>query len=99
MPTGLKWAAHRCRDGKYFLCETLPDEKLPFWADAGGAGCLLIRRGVLENMSWPWFRWTEFADGTQESEDVFFFKKCNAAGLRVRFDPQVRCRHYKNIPL
>ncbi len=99
MPTGFKWASHDCRDGKYYLHDKLPDDKNPFWADAGGAGCLLIRRGVLENMPWPWFKWTEFEDGTQQSEDVYFFKKCNAAGLRVRFDPQVICRHYKTVPI
>jgi hypothetical protein len=99
MPSGFKWAAHQCRDGKYYLLDKLPDEKKPFWADAGGAGCLLIRRSVLAHMQWPWFRWTEKEDGTQESEDVFFFKNVNAAGLRVRFDPQVRCRHHKNIPI
>jgi hypothetical protein len=99
MPSGLKWAAHECRDGKYYLLDKLPDDKNPFWADAGGAGCLLIRRSVLENMQWPWFKWTEYENGTQQSEDVYFFKKANAAGLRVRFDPQVICRHYKTIPI
>lgn len=99
MPSGLKWASHEFRAGKYYLHDKLPDEKNPFWADAGGAGCLLIRRDVLEQMQWPWFKWTEFEDGTQQSEDVYFFKKCNAAGLQVRFDPQVICRHYKTIPI
>jgi len=31
------------------------------------------------------------------SEDIFFFQKCNQIGLRVVADPQVICRHHKQI--
>jgi hypothetical protein len=100
MPEGQRWAVMDKRDdGKYYLQKKLTDEKHPFYADAAGAGIMLIRRGVFESMARPWFQFIEHEDFTQETEDVFFFKKCNAMGIRPRIDPLVRCIHHKLIGL
>ena len=96
MQHGLRWAlSNMHEDRRYRLLERLDSETEPFEVDAGGAGCLMIRRDVIEKIKWPWFRWIENEDGSQVSEDIFFFKKCNFAGLRVTVDPQVICNHYK----
>ena len=99
MPSGLKWSvSNRGTDGKYRLIDRTPSEE-PFMADAGGAGCLLIRRDVFDRVKWPWFKWIEKQDGSQISEDIYFFKKANFKGLRLKVDPQVICNHYKEVNL
>jgi GT2 family glycosyltransferase len=98
MMQGLRWALlNEDSNRLYRLLEWLPSKDEPFEVDAGGAGCLLIRRDVFDKVKWPWFKWVEFGDGTQESEDIFFFRKCNEAGLRVRIDPSVICNHFKKL--
>lgn len=98
MHEGLRWALLNAgTDRLYRLLERLPSQDLPFVVDAGGAGCLLIRRDVFSKVKWPWFKWFEREDGTQESEDIFFFRKCNEAGLKVTVDPSVICNHFKTI--
>ncbi|MCK9243666.1 MAG: glycosyltransferase [Candidatus Marinimicrobia bacterium] len=100
MHRGLRWALmNKDSDRRYRLLERLPSLTEPFEVDAGGAGCLLIRRDVFEKVKWPWFKWIEFEDGTQESEDVHFFRKCNEAGLRVKVDPKIICNHFKIMNL
>jgi hypothetical protein len=98
MQHGLRWAlANKDEDRRYRLLKWLPSLTEPFEVDAGGAGCLLIRRDVFDKVNWPWFKWVEFEDGSQESEDIHFFRKCNEAGLRVTVDPQVICNHFKKL--
>jgi len=98
LPAGPRWVLSvRGDDDRYRMIESLPGSEKPFEIDAAGAGCLLIRRDVLEKIPWPWFRWVEKPDGRQISEDIFFFYQCNRAGLRVRIDPQVICNHYKQV--
>lgn len=100
MANGLRWALSRRDDnGEYRLLEELPDESEPFEVDAGGAGCLLIRRDIFEFMVWPWFRWIERADGSQMSEDIYFFQKANKAGFVLKVDPKIICHHFKTINL
>lgn len=99
MPSGLKWSLSNCIDGKYILLSDLPSYTEPFICDAGGAGCLLIRRDVFDLVKWPWFKWIENADGSQVSEDIYFFKKANFKGCRLKVDPEVICNHYKEMNL
>jgi len=100
MQHGLRWAlANKDSDGRYRLLDRLPSPDEPFEVDAGGAGCLLVHRTVFASVRWPWFRWIERKDGSQMSEDIFFFRKANRTGLRVTVDPQVICNHYKTVNL
>lgn len=100
MRNGLRFSlSNRQVDHKYHLLEHLPSLTEPFSVDAAGAGCLLIRRAVLEKMDWPWFRWTEYSDGSQMSEDIYFFKQASALGYSATCDPTVECRHYKNMEI
>ena len=100
MANGLRWALSRRDDqGSYQLLEELPDKSEPFQVDAGGAGCLLIRREVFGYVNWPWFRWVERPDGSQMSEDIYFFQKANKAGFVLKVDPKIICHHFKTINL
>jgi hypothetical protein len=96
---GLQWALALENGGHYRLLDQLPSSNIPFFVDAAGAGCLLIRRDVFDLVSWPWFKWVESADGSQAGEDIYFFRKANAAGLRLAVDPTVLCKHFKTINL
>jgi len=97
MQQGLRWSLASKTDGHYRLLERLDNK--PFNVDAGGAGCLLIRRDVLVKIDWPWFKWDNKEDGSQISEDIYFFDKCKKAGLPVVAVPQCVCNHYKEINL
>ncbi len=100
LANGLRWAlSRRDNQGSYQLLAELPDESEPFEVDAGGAGCLLIRRDTFEFIKWPWFRWIERPDGSQMSEDIYFFQKANKAGFVLKVDPKIICHHFKTINL
>ena len=101
MSDGLNWALSiKGDDGHHHLIKQLPDKDNLFPVDGAGAGCLMIRREVLAQLPWPWFRWIERPDGSQVSEDIFFCDKAIAAGWPIYADPQVICYHYKtlNVP-
>jgi GT2 family glycosyltransferase len=100
MPGGLGWAVlNKDKEGFYLCLKSLPSKSDPFETDGAGAGCLMIRRDVLETIPFPWFRWKIFSDGGKTGEDVFFSKRCNERGWRFSIDPLVRCHHYKEIDL
>lgn len=67
-----------------------------FRADAVGAGCLLIRRSLLENMPPPWFEFGKDERGRLiAGEDMIFCDK--AGGVTVM--PSYQCEHYKQMPM
>jgi len=100
MHEGLCWAlADQGTDGHYRLIKRHKDPVRPSRVDAGGAGCLLIPREILASTPAPWFLWIERPDGSQMSEDIYFFDRMNAAGYQTWADPQVICKHYKEIEL
>lgn len=62
--------------------------------DATGAGCLLIKREVLENMGPPWFQVTPKDHGMSAvGEDLFFFDKAVDMGYQPYLDLSVQCGH------
>lgn len=72
-------------------------------ADLVGAGCLLIRRDVLENLK-PirpgkhWFSWQVdmrgiVAEGEHVSEDFAFNLQCKKQGIKTLVDTSIHCRH------
>lgn len=65
--------------------------------EAAGAGCLLIRREVLEAVyeahsddAYPWFK---LRAGSKGGEDFGFFKRVKALGYPVFADFSVQCNH------
>lgn len=69
-------------------------------ADLVGAGCLLIKRKVLEVMNPPWFEWKcdpfrfpKLALTDRCSEDYDFCRKARALGFKLFVDTSVQCSH------
>lgn len=65
-----------------------------------GMGFMLVKKGVFEKLSYPWFRplnvnLGNFSDFT--TEDVFFCLEAQAKGFKVLVDPLVRVGHEKSI--
>ncbi|UCD76058.1 MAG: hypothetical protein JSV91_03870 [Phycisphaerales bacterium] len=81
----------------YGFLHDFPDE--PFEADAAGLGCCLIAREVLAQMEEPWFQFVARPDGHQTGEDIYFFEKCAAIGIRLLVLPQILCSHHRTVEL
>jgi hypothetical protein len=76
----------------------LYDDK-PFWVDAIGMGCALIKADVFRNIPSPWFEYTnDNATGLRaRSEDMKFCESARGAGYEIWVDPMVKCGHIKNV--
>ena len=62
--------------------------------DATGAGCLLIKREVIEAMDPPWFDVTLQEHGLSAiGEDLYFFDRAIEAGFQPYMDLSVQCDH------
>jgi len=82
----------------WIVKDELRDKVLP--CDAAGAGCLMIRREVFEQMPYPWF----FEDFNPDvrghsresmvSEDFSFFWKANDLGIPSFVHTGVLCGHW-----
>ena len=57
--------------------------------DACGAGCLLVKRGVLEKLKEPWFL---EPDG-KTSDDIYFCEIAKKAGYKIFVEARIKCRH------
>lgn len=66
-----------------------------------GAACLLIKRGVFETLSKPYFTFIYNADGTEHtrSEDINFCDKAIEHGFEIYADTDVVCQHSKEAVL
>jgi len=83
--------------------EQLPDDV--FETKSCGAGCLLVRREVLVDIKWPWFK-TEYqqiyenkGQGIKTGEDVYFARKVQECGYKLYANPNVRCKHFNTVDL
>jgi hypothetical protein len=72
-------------------------EPYPILVDAVGAGCLLIKREVLEAVyqansesHYPWF---QILPGTKGGEDFEFCRRARELGYKVWVDFSVQCNH------
>jgi hypothetical protein len=77
--------------------EWMPDGRV-FKTDVVGAGCLKIRRDLLEKMADPWFDFHYFerrGKRITRGEDFVFCEK--AGGVVV--DPKMECSHYREVDL
>lgn len=62
--------------------------------DVVGGGCLLIKREVLEAITYPWFDYLSPKHrGKPVTEDVPFCEKVKAAGIPILVDFDVKCGH------
>ena len=92
-------------DGQPHGMISIPDKIAPVLFT--GFGFLLMKRGLLEKIGYPWFNheylptpWTAMGE-TQMGEDISFFHKLNQAGLRAYIEPKVTkaIQHEKMIGL
>ena len=69
--------------------------------DAVGMGCTLIRRGVFERLSRPYFPFQHDAADPERwtGEDMAFCNKVRAAGLKIHAAPWMKCGHMKTLDL
>ena len=77
----------------------LPQKGKLMEIDAGGSGCILIKRKVLENIKKPFeSEWKE--DGTRgKSSDLKFCEKAKEKGFKIYTHWDYPCSHYKKINL
>lgn len=76
----------------YFNYSELPKEN-KFPVKGGGFGCALISKKVLETLSYPYFKYVVYDNGTFLSEDFYFCNKVREAGFKIEADNRVRCGH------
>lgn len=101
--------AHWIDDGEEFIrnggtmkhenIETILKRSKPFEASFVGGGWLLIKKGVFENMAYPWFgpKLQTFENGITDfcGEDVGFCLDAKELGIRVVVDPRICVSHEK----
>ena len=80
--------------------ETLTKRKKPFTCDYTGFGWVLIKKGVFENLEYPWFapKMQVFESGSVQDmcgEDVSFCLDAKEEGMDIWCDPRIRVGHEK----
>lgn len=103
MSTGVFWSVSDKNDDWIPIIKDLPKE--PVETKSCGGGCLLIRREVLVDIKWPWFK-TEYQEiylnegkGIKVGEDVYFCKKAIDKGYKIILEPTVVCKHYNAVDM
>jgi hypothetical protein len=92
----------------YLTVKGLGDQWAMGWFDGereiagGGTGCMLIRREVLSDLGFPWFRWPETyleQEGLVKtgSDDMDFCERARERGWRIFAHGNVRCGHLKRV--
>ena len=80
--------------------ETISKKRKPFTVDYTGFGWVLIKKGVFENLEYPWFapQMQVFESGEVQDmcgEDVSFCLDAKKQGLEIWCDPRIRVGHEK----
>ena len=80
--------------------ESISKRRKPFTVDYTGFGWVLIKKGVFENLEYPWFapKMQVFDSGNVQDmcgEDVSFCLDAKAAGMVTWCDPRIRVGHEK----
>jgi len=98
--TGYIWlAVNKQRDGSFKHVKKNNRNGL-VEVDALGAGCMLIKRKVLEDIKCPFLDKIDPVVGNRSlGHDLYFCERAKEKGFKVYADWDVICDHYKEIPL
>jgi GT2 family glycosyltransferase len=83
---------------KFLTPELIKDKKEQFPVAYTGFGFMLIKKGVFENMEYPWFRpeYVQIGNATDFTmEDVGFCLNARKKGYKIFIDPTVIVGHEK----
>lgn len=58
-----------------------------------GMACALVKTDVFKRLKFPWFRWVEYDQKRQLSEDLYFCEQCIKAKIPLYVDSRVECGH------
>ena len=93
----------RAGEFEFLTPAALADREGLVKVDYSGFGFVLVRRGVFERLTYPWFRpvYFEAPGGASDftSEDVGFCLQARKAGIDVFIDPKVVVGHEKAVVL
>jgi hypothetical protein len=76
--------------GAYELITKIPTDGSLFRVDAAGLGCCLVDMKVYDKLTEPYHL---FQRKPVMGEDIYFFNKCNEAGIETWADSSVLCGH------
>ena len=103
LDNGFKWSVTDMDRNLLEMDEPLPEG--PFETRSAGAGCLLVRREVFDEIGWPYFKmiyqpkWENDGKAIKSMEDMYFFDNVLDAGYKIIADPNQICKHYNSIDL
>jgi hypothetical protein len=87
---------------KFYTPDDLKDKTNLVDVAYTGFGFMLIKKGVFESITYPWFRPIFHTIGTAKdfsSEDASFCKMIRQKGYKIFIDPQLRVGHEKKVVL
>jgi len=98
--TSYVWLAVRRGDDGEFQQLPKKDREGLVEVDGLGAGCMLIKRKVLEAIKTPFLdKINEEIGNRALGHDLYFCERAKKAGFKVYADWGTMCDHYKEIPL
>lgn len=85
---------------KFLTAEDIKEQKDLIEVSYTGFGFMLIKKGVFESMTYPWFKPIEKRIGDMVDytmEDVAFCLRAKENGFQIFIDPTVRVGHEKKV--
>ena len=73
----------------YAELEGITEERIPI--RGGGLACALIKVSLFSELEFPWFKYVQYGEFRELSEDFFFCDK--ASNYVIEADTRVRCGH------
>ncbi len=100
---GWFWSVRNEENEWFSMSKELPKE--PFETSLAGAGCCLVRKKVLEDIEWPYFKmeyqpkYENNGEPIKQDEGEYFFNKAKDKGYKITANPLVVFEHYNSIGL